>query len=562
MIGRIRLIQSLVYIAFFAVWLKLGYWQVIKSADFRRLASSQYTDRIEIEAARGKIFSSDGSLLVANINKFSVFVDPKIFKPPVPAWDKILSLIPASASARANSTRLIDNPEFRWTLLSKNVSLENKRQIETLSLPGIFFIPDAVRNYPEGSTSAYLTGFVADNGQGERQGYFGLEGYYDRQLRGRNGWLVQESDVFNSPILGGGEDSYPVVPGWDLVTGIDRTVQYLALKHLSAGLDKYQADAGSVSIIESKTGSVLAMVSLPGYDPANFSGYSTSVFKNPIISDAYEPGSTFKPIIMASALDAGAVTPDTVCTACTGPVIVGDAQVRSWNNAYYPDSTMPEIILHSDNVGMVFVSRKLGKAKMLSYIRKFRFGVKTGIDLQEEDSPELRPDNQWFDIDWATAAFGQGIAATRLQMLLAINVLANKGWYIFPRVVTQLQSPAAKQSVPVKKPVRIISEKAASDTVRMMINGVENGEVRYYKPKGFLIAGKTGTAQVPISGHYDPDESVASFVGFAPADNPVFTMLVTLKNPKTSPWGSTTAAPLWFGIASDLFRYYRLPPNY
>jgi cell division protein FtsI (penicillin-binding protein 3)/stage V sporulation protein D (sporulation-specific penicillin-binding protein) len=327
-------------------------------------------------------------------------------------------------------------------------------------------------------------------------------------------------------------------------------------------LDKYQAEAGSVSIIESKTGKVLAMVSLPGYDPEKFSQFSTDKYKNPLISDSYEPGSTFKPIIMAGALDAGVVTPDTICTACTGPVVIGDAQIRSWNNAYYPNSTMPEIILHSDNVGMVFVSRKLGKTRMLSYIRKFRFGSKTGIDLQEEDSPEIKPDNQWFDVDWATTAFGQGIAVTRLQLLVAINTLANKGWYIFPRVVTELKTDRATQSIPLKKPVRVISEKAASDMVRMMINGVENGEVRYYKPKGYLIAGKTGTAQVPISGHYDPNESVASFVGFAPADNPLFTMLVTLKNPKSSPWGSTTAAPLWFGLAADLFRYFHLPPDY
>jgi len=250
-----------------------------------------------------------------------------------------------------------------------------------------------------------------------------------------------------------------------------------------------------------------------------------------------------------------------VCGTCSGPVTIFDQTVRSWNDKYYPGSTMSEVILHSDNVGMVFVSRQLGKKKMLQSISKFGFGEKTGIDLQEEDSPTLRPEDEWRDIDIATAAFGQGIAVTRIQMLTAVNALANLGKLIPPKVVTGIsQGREIKNQPPVRRR-QVISPQAAAAVTTMMINGVEKGEVRYYKPQGFLIAGKTGTAQVPIQGHYDKDKTVSSFIGFAPADAPKFTMLVTLRDPQTSPWGSTTAAPLWFDIARELFRYYRIPPR-
>jgi cell division protein FtsI/penicillin-binding protein 2 len=222
---------------------------------------------------------------------------------------------------------------------------------------------------------------------------------------------------------------------------------------------------------------------------------------------------------------------------------------------------MTDVILHSDNVGMIFVGRKLGKSRILSYVRKFGFGKLSGIDLQEEDTPEIREDDRWQDVDWATLAFGQGIAVTRLQMLAAVNAIASGGNLYSPRLVTGIETAGVVKKVPAPPPVRVISQKAAATMTAMMINGVNNGEVRYYKVPGYMVAGKTGTAQVPIAGHYDEEKLIASFVGFAPAENPRFTMLVTLREPQTSPWGSTTAAPLWFGIAEGIFRYLHLPPK-
>jgi cell division protein FtsI/penicillin-binding protein 2 len=302
------------------------------------------------------------------------------------------------------------------------------------------------------------------------------------------------------------------------------------------------------------------MTSIPGYDPAYYSQSDPKIYKNPIISDGYEPGSTFKTLIMTAGLDAGVVTPETVCTSCNGPTVIADKVVRNWDNKYFPSSTMKDVILHSDNVGMVFVAKKLGKQKMYQYLKSFGLGELTNIDLQEEASPTLRPAADWYDIDQATIAFGQGIAVTPLQMTTAVNTIANRGVKVEPHIITEIITEKGKKtSIKPSTSFQVVSTQAAIKMTEMMTYAVNNGAVKTYKPDGYLIAGKTGTAQVAIEGHYDKDKVIASFVGFAPADNPKFTMLVTLASPKSSPWGSTTAAPLWFSIATELFRYYRIP---
>jgi len=211
---------------------------------------------------------------------------------------------------------------------------------------------------------------------------------------------------------------------------------------------------------------------------------------------------------------------------------------------------------------MVFVAKSLGKEKLMSYIRNFGFGQLTGVDLEEEASPLLREAKEWREIDLATASFGQGIAVTPLQMLRAVGVLANDGWLMEPKMVKEILG-AGGESVVVKpkKSRQVIGSDAAHVITEMMINAVDNGEAKWAKPKGYRIAGKTGTAQIPVAGHYDETKTIASFVGFAPADNPRFVMLVTLREPSSSPWGSETAAPLFFTIAKDLFLYMGIPPQ-
>ena len=557
---RHRLLQSLFIGWFLILLLRLGYWQIVKAGELRELAVTQYGTSTSIYAPRGEIRFSDGYPMVINSESYLGFIEPGKLGLNAEQKDQLIGLLPASESAK-KILDLASVTHLSWLPLAHQIPPKVKAQIEQMKISGLGFEFEPSRNYLSGSSSAYITGFIGKNQSGESEGYFGLEGYYNRTLTGKPGKVIEDRDALGRPIVISQHRIIQPQPGKNLVTSIDRTVQYYAFQKLKEGLDKYKAKAGSVAIMETKTGKILAMVSLPAYDPVSFSDFDRELFKNPIVSEGYEPGSTFKAIVMASALDAKVVAPDSVCTICGGPQTISGETIKNWNDQYHANSSMTDIILHSDNIGMVFVSRQLGKTKMLEYIRKFGFGNPTGIDIQEESTPTLRPDNQWEDIDWATAAFGQGIAVTRIQMLAGVNAIANGGILVPPRVVEKIQSGKDEKNLPVPDSQRIISRPAAIAMTNMMINGVEKGEVRYYRVPGYVVAGKTGTAQVPIAGHYDETKVIASFVGFAPALDPIFTMIVTLREPQTSPWGSTTAAPLWFSIAEKLFRYYQIPPK-
>jgi cell division protein FtsI/penicillin-binding protein 2 len=313
--------------------------------------------------------------------------------------------------------------------------------------------------------------------------------------------------------------------------------------------------------MEPKTGAILGMASLPNYDPAKFFAYDKTIYPNPAVALAYEPGSTFKVLVMSAALNEDIVKPETRCDKCDGPRVISDYTIKTWNEKYFPNSTMTEVIQHSDNIGMVFVGEKLGIGKMYSYLQKFGLGQLTGIDLEDEASPKLRPKNEWKLIDLATASFGQGVALTPIQMLRAVAVIANGGKLVKPFLVKEVISEQGKTEIQPKIGDEVLKPSTTSVMTEMMVNAVDNGESKWAKPKGYRIAGKTGTAQIPVAGHYDQEKTIASFVGFAPADNPQFVMLVTLREPTSSPWGAETAAPLWFDIAKELFTYYGIQPD-
>ena len=264
---------------------------------------------------------------------------------------------------------------------------------------------------------------------------------------------------------------------------------------------------------------------------------------------------------MASALDAGVVEVDTKCDICGGPFRIDKYSIETWDGKYRPDLSMAEIIVNSDNVGMVFVGQKLGIDKTCEYLKNFGIGSTTGIDLQGEATPHIREKKDWSQVDLATASFGQGIATTPIQMLTAVTAIANDGRFVAPQVVDKLIGEGWEEDIKPVVGAQVISKKSASEITAMMAEAAKNGEAKWTYSRGFKVAGKTGTAQIPIAGHYDDEKTIASFVGFAPYDNPKFVMLVTLQEPSTSPWASETAAPLWYLIAKDLFSYFGIQPE-
>jgi cell division protein FtsI/penicillin-binding protein 2 len=445
-----------------------------------------------------------------------------------------------------------------YAVLANSLSVKEKEDIESLGIKGLTFDQSFIREYPEASMSAHLTGFVGRDDLGKPTGYFGLEGFYDRELSGRSRIEKQEKDAGGQPLLVGDFQLLPGRSGRTLKLHISRGTQYLVEEALKEGLEHYGAVSGEVLVMDPKTGAILAMASLPSYEPAKFHLYETSLYKNSAVAGAYEPGSTFKVLVMAAALNEGVVKEDDHCDICSEPYQIGKYRVKTWNNEYRAGATPEDIIVHSDNVGMVWAQQRLGGEKMLDYIKKFGFGEKTGIDLQEEITPSLR--TKWGDIDYATASFGQGIAVTSIQMLAAVGAIANGGTLMEPHLVSSVIGDT-EVVIPPKSKGEVISKDAASRITEIMIKAVENGESKWIAQKGYKIAGKTGTAQIAVEGHYDAEKTTASFIGFAPAYDPKFVMLVKLAEPKTSQWASETAAPLWFNIAKKLLTRFNVPPS-
>lgn len=554
---RTRFVIFLLYLLFFAIIGRLFYWQVLNHDNLQAQAESQYTRNIQVPAHRGKILTSDNFVLVDNKNVYRLFVQPnQIGDNPGLVAQSLSGLLGMPSTDIA--AKLIGS---KTILLKSKVDEDTKQKIDALHISGLSFDPYEVRDYPEASMAAQLTGFVGKDKDGNDIGYFGVEGALDRELRGHPGEQTFLKDglgfqsLFSAITPSAGSD------GRDVVLTIRRDIQHTVEDMLQKGLQKYQATAGEVIVMDPKTGKILAMAATPSYDQSHYSDYDQSTYKSPSLTNTYEPGSIFKVLTVAAGIDAGVITPDTVCTKCSGPREIANYTIKTWNDVYNPNITMTNALAKSDNVAMIFVSELLGRDRFLNAIQKFMIGEPTQIELQEDTGTPIRKD--WKPIDLATASFGQGIVTTGMQMVRAVGAIANNGVMMRPTIIDKVIDPSDGSAVPVEPVVEhtVVSPATAQAVTQMMVYTADNGEAKWAASKTHLVATKTGTAQVPIAGHYDPTKTIASFIGFAPPDNPKFVMLVKLEAPKSSPWAAETAAPLWFQIADKLYLLLNVPPD-
>lgn len=555
---RFRLILLFFVVLFLGIDARLYYWQVVRADELSQQGASQYGTEVKLIATRGEIKTSDDYSIAANKITYLVVANPKQIKDK----DTVATLLSPLLKIEESTISARLSVNTFWAPLKSQVDDALKVKIGKLKITGLGFEDEQTRFYPEASMAGQLLGFVGKDEKGDQKGYFGLEGYYDKQLAGKTDIALRLRDAWGNPILSRMDTSDRKVDGRSLVLHVDRTIQYVLEQELKYGIAKYGAQSGMAAVIDPKTGGILAMSAFPDYDPQNYQDFSDDLYRNPFISDSYEPGSTFKSIVMASAIDAGVVEPDTKCDICGGPVKIGDYSIKTWNDKYIAGSTMIDVIKNSDNTGMVFAGRKLGLDRMFDYFKKFGFDDITGIDLQGEAATGLRPKDQWYPIDLATSTFGQGITVSPIQLLTAFASIANNGEIMEPHVVDSIETPDGEI---IKIPPRVVSQPIAPETAKIMkeilVNAVDNGEAKWAKPKGYRIAGKTGTAQIAVAGHYDANKTIASFIGFAPADDPKFAMLVIINKPSTSIYGSETAAPIFFNVAQKILTYYNIPPT-
>ncbi|MDP2720548.1 MAG: penicillin-binding protein 2 [bacterium] len=583
--SRVVVLEILLFLFSAVIIGRLFYWQILKHSDFTVAAQSQIENTVQVGAKRGKIFAADGSILVSNQRAFLMYsILPEIRKlrqkdesyddfvktisekiAPILLKEKIAVREKVSQSEkdniwdeiRTNISFQLHQPKLIWVPLAKKINEDTKKQIEAFHIKGIGFEEDTERFYPEGNLAANLLGFVGKDNKGDDKGYFGLEGYYDDKLRGRVGTLIQEVDALGRPILAADPEGLGTLNGMDLHTTIDRTAQYVLDKKIKEGVERYGAKSGAALILNPRTGALIASSSFPTFNLADPSGAKNEYFKNLGVGEVYEPGSTFKSVTFSAALDSGSIQTSTICP-CKGPIKAAGFEVQTFDNKYHPNSTITQILQHSDNVGAAFAAQKMGIDVFLKYIKDFGFGASSGIDLQGEETGIIKNRSDWNEIELVTAAFGQGLSVTPLQMVTALAAISNDGVLMKPYVVQKITSPKGEVDFSPKKERQVIKSSTAATMRQLLLAAVEGGEAKRLIPHGYRVAGKTGTAQVPVAGRYST-KTVASFVGFGPAEDPRFTMIVALFEPSASIFAADTAEPLFFKIIEELYPYWGIP---
>lgn len=568
---RSYFLQSAIYLGFLVIAGRLFYWQIIKGNELSSIASKQYERSSISQAKRGDIFTSDGYLLVGNQPAYRLFAQKdqldqnpdylaKILAPLILETDKHYQTATQSATRKTISQELetylqsqLESENRNWVGLQSNLPIETKEKIEELQLKGLGFDEYEKRFYPEASLAAHVTGFVGKDDIGEDTGYFGLEGALNNELKPYTKKHTSLTDALGLKLLFKGSSEAVAIDGRNMTISINRDIQLLIEEELKWGIEHYGAKKGEVIVMDPKTGKILGMASFPNYDQARFYDYDTALYKNPSLSDLYEPGSTFKTLTIAAGIDSGVIEPDTKCDQCDGPKQIGKYTIKTWNDEYHPNIDMTEALSISDNTAMIFVAQRMGAEKFQDYMNKFGIGKEIGIDLQEDGNTPM--EEKWGEVELATRSFGQGISINSMQLVRAIGAIANDGVMMQPQILDKVLDKKSNQEIIIDPEVvgQPISKEAARKTKQMLAYAAENSYGWLSKKRAYQVAGKSGTSQIPDDkGGYKADGTMASFIAFSPVDQPKFIMFVKLTEPSTSEWGAETAAPLWFKIADKL----------
>ncbi|NCN22203.1 penicillin-binding protein 2 [Candidatus Falkowbacteria bacterium] len=442
---------------------------------------------------------------------------------------------------------------------------EEKEIKKSLDIPGLGFTFSKYRYYPENEVASQILGYVGYS-NGESNGHYGLEEFFDKELFGQYGNLKSEKGASANLIIVNDREYTAPQGGSDLVLTIDRNIEFFACEKLKETVARFEATGGSVIVVEPKTGAILAMCSEPNFNPNDYQNVKDlSYFNNPTILYQYEPGSVFKVITMAAAINEGKVNPATLYED------KGEIMISGWNkpirNSDFSTKgahglvDMNYVLDNSLNTGAIFAMRQTGDDVFAKYVQDFGFGERSGLELGAESPGNINNllKNRIKEIDAATASFGQGIAVTPLQMVMSYQAIANKGVLMKPYVVKKIINNGVEEIINPKKVREVISPETAATVSAMLVNIVEKGHSKRAKIEGYYLGGKTGTAQIATVGGYKKDEWLHTFIGVAPIDDPAFVMLVKIDSPKGVQYAEGSTVPLWRDIAEFILRYYQIP---
>lgn len=564
---RARLLVFFVFAGALAILARLYFIQMLSHDKWEAVASSQYEVNRALQAKRGQLFFRDhGDLYSVAVNRDEpyVFIVPRDIADENEMAEALSGILGMEKSDIEKKMERKDDP---FELVKKRLSEEEVSRIKGLQMKGAYLGFETNRYYPGGELAASLIGFVASrkDGQVGMEGKYGLESAFNAILQGKDGNLKEERDSAGRWISLTDRTMSPAEDGDDLILTIDRTVQFEAERILRESIEQYGADGGTIVVMEPKTGNILAMATLPQFDLNKFGEVENyELFLNDATSIAYEPGSVMKPLTMAMGIEEKKVNPRTEYVD-TGVVSEAGYRLKNAEGKVYGRSDMYRVLDESINTGVIFVERLLGNSVFREYVKNFGFGEKSGFGFPGEVSGNLRNMNDARQsINFFTASFGQGLTATPLQLVQAYAALANNGVLMKPRLVEKIVHGNGTEETVRPEPVRrVVSEDTARAMGDMLRSVVINGHGKRADVPGYLVGGKTGTAQIAKADQkgYDENSSIGSFVGYAPINDPRFAISVKFDRPKNVEWAESSAAPVFGKMMRFLLEYYQVQPT-
>ncbi len=528
--------------------LRLLYLQAIRHNFYIKIADEQHTVSIEIPSKRGTIFDRNMRVLAVNLNTDSVFANARQIRDKRQVSKRLASIL--NLNADFIFERLSRDKSFVW--IKRKISKHEASQIKKLKLDGIDTINESKRFYPDKALACHLLGAVdIDN-----TGLEGLELNYNKYLKGESGWLISTQDARRKLLESYQDEFIPPKNGLELVLTVDEVIQHIAERELAKAYEKYSAKSASVIVMNPRNGDILALANLPNFDLNNFTKRPIESIRNRAINDFFEPGSVFKIVTASAALEEGVVGLDDKFYCENGAYKVGRRILH--DHTPHGIMTFREIIEKSSNIGTVKVASLFGPIKMYKYIKAFGFFDRTGIDLPGEVVGIHRPVSKWSGVSMLAIPMGQEVTTTAMQLACAISVISNNGCLVKPRIVREIvdENKQAIKEFPPKVLRRVISAETASKMRSILMGVVESGTGKKAKIEEYSVGGKTGTAQkVEPGGTYSHDRFIASFIGFAPVEKPILSIVVCVDEPRPVYYGGDVAAPVFKNVADESLKY-------
>ena len=560
---EVRFLSVIFLLAGLAIAGKLFYLQILQNNYYSTLAMDSHEIYQKLHPSRGQIFFTDArtnETYAAAMNRtyYQIYAVPKeiILSDVASTSKKLKEILVLPEEQTADFEQKLSKTGDPYEPLAKKIPEEKYKAIVDAGLKGIYGTTEVYRYYPEESGGAAVLGFCSFDESENLKGNYGVEGYWNKNLAGTSGFRMGERAAHGGWISLAGLTSVDAQNGSDIVLTIDRALQYEACKRLAVGMKEYGAKSASLVMMNPATGAILAMCSMPNYNPNNYSeAESVAAYNHNAIFSAYEPGSVFKSVVMSAAIDLNLVDPNTMyddpCTRKFDKYTIHNAL----DKCYGDNVTMTQVLQNSINTGMIWVSEKLGRERLQNYIQKYGFGQLSGVELDTESAGNISSLQNKSPIFAAQASFGQGLTVTPIQLALAYSAIANDGKLPKPYLVKEIDySNGKKEKIYPETAAQVISPRAAKLVTGMLTSVVEKTYISSVKMSDYYIAGKTGTAQIPGPGGYT-EETNHTFCGFAPAENPKFVMVVRFEAPQRQ-WAESTAAVVFKDVADFALDYF------